>query len=158
MYLLIVVSDKIKGSFSDLGMKALGPTGKYLCDLTLATSQAGFVTAASVFVFQNLANILSYRLGVKIEHWWIGVFCFVIYTPLTWVRKLQKFARFHVFADFTVLTALFVILCYTCVYYGDAGGFSHDIEPFNDSNFLIFVGTAVYAFEGVGIVLPVKDA
>lgn len=158
MWLLIIVSNKVEGSFSELGMKALGPTGKYMWDLTLAVSQAGFVTAGSVFVYQNMGDILSFRLGMEIKHWWIGLFWFFVYAPLTWVRRLQKFAKFHVFADVTILTALFVILCYTCVFYGEAGKFSSNVKSFNRDNYLIFVGTAIYAFEGVGIVLPVKDA
>lgn len=158
MILLIHVSNKYEGySFSDLGKEALGMPGKYICDFTLAVSQAGFVTAYTVFILQNFTKMIENYTGVVLSYWQLSLICFLIYTPLTWVRRIQKFSKFHVFADIAILTMVIVISCYTGLYLYDQGKFSDDVEMINSNSYLVFVGTAIYSFEGIGIVLPVKD-
>lgn len=72
--LLMNVAEKHPGSYSDLGRKSMGRCGKYLCDLTLALSQTGFVIGHIVFIFQNMSNIISSRFAVAPPHWMIGIF------------------------------------------------------------------------------------
>ena len=81
----------------------------------------------------------------------------MMYSPLTWVRKLQYFARYHLLGDIAVITTLIIIMIYTGIYMYQEKHFAEDITPFNRDTYLIFTGTAIFAFEGVGIVLPIKD-
>jgi solute carrier family 36 (proton-coupled amino acid transporter) len=76
---------------------------------------------------------------------------------LTWVRKIQKFAKYHLFADVTIIAAMGLIIIYAGMHSWKERKFSDDIVMFNPHNYLIFLGTAIYTFEGIGIVLPVKD-
>lgn len=73
------------------------------------------------------------------------------------MRKIQKFAKYHVFADVTIILAMAVIMLYAALYVKKEQRFAEDVEEFNSNSYLIFLGTAVYTFEGVGIVLPIKD-
>ena len=41
--------------------------------------------------------------------WWFGLGCFVMFTPLVWVRRIKTFDMFHIFADFTIAFGLVVI-------------------------------------------------
>jgi len=52
--LLLETREKVGGSFSEIGLKTLGPKGKILVDIMLATSQIGFVTAYIYFICSNL--------------------------------------------------------------------------------------------------------
>lgn len=51
---LMDVRQAVGGSYSDLGYKAMGNTGKYLVDVSLMISQTGFVCAYVVFVCTSL--------------------------------------------------------------------------------------------------------
>jgi proton-coupled amino acid transporter len=82
----------------------------------------------------------------------------MIYSPLTWVRKIQKFAKFHVFADIAIGLTICVIVVYTFMFYQEQKGFSEDVTPINQDKYFVFFGTSIYVFEGIGIVLPVKDS
>lgn len=73
MYLLLKVADKFEESYSQLGMRSLGPIGKYICDITLALSQTGFVTVHIVFISQNLNEILYSHFGYRLNIWTIGM-------------------------------------------------------------------------------------
>jgi hypothetical protein len=46
----------------------------------------------------------------------IGLGCFLIYTPLCYVRKIEKFAVFHIFADVIILVTVATCITYTCIY------------------------------------------
>ncbi|CAI2364555.1 unnamed protein product [Moneuplotes crassus] len=150
--LLLTVSERYPGSFSSLGERSLGKPGKIFCDLALGLTQTGFVCMHIVFISQNVNGILQANFGFMINKWVIGVICLTIYAPLTWVRRIQYFAKFHIFAVIIVITALVVIL------FCAVDNFEHnEIQTMNKSNWAVFVGTCVFAFEGVTIVLPVKN-
>ena len=158
MLLLVNVSNKHEGlSYSELGTLALGPFGKCLCDITLASSQASFVVAFTVFIVQNINDIYASYFGYRLWRWHLYTFWFFLYSPLTWVRRLQYFAKYHLLADIAIITTIFIIIIYTGLELYKEKKFAEDITPFNSDTYLIFMGTAIYAFEGVGIVLPIKD-
>jgi hypothetical protein len=45
----------------------------------------------------------------------------VIYVPLCWVRKIEKFAATHIFADALILITTIVILVYASIQLSDHG-------------------------------------
>ena len=51
--------------------------------------------------------------GIEVNLWWFGLGCFLIYTPLCYVRKMQKFSASHIFADIIILITGVVSLGYT---------------------------------------------
>lgn len=77
--------------------------------------------------------------------------------PLVWVRKIQAFAYFHIFADTTILWTLGVIIGYAVKEFldNDKKLNTGDVVPLNTSSFLSFVGLAAYMYEGIGLILPV---
>ncbi|CAI2363408.1 unnamed protein product [Moneuplotes crassus] len=156
--LLIQVASKYPGTFSELGFLAMGNKGRYICDLVLALSQASFVTFYIAFISQSLNNIFENHWGFTINIWIIGVILFFIYTPLCWYRKIQSLKRFHILADITVFLAVGVLTEVGVTFYLSQGSFADDTRLFNPDKYLIFVGTAIFMFEGVGIVLPVREA
>ncbi|CAI2366461.1 unnamed protein product [Moneuplotes crassus] len=156
--LLIQVASKYKGTFSDLGFLAMGNKGRYICDFVLAVSQTGFVTPYVVFISQNLNKIIDYHFGFTVNTWIMGLILFFIDTPLCWVRKIQTLERYHFLGDLTVFSAGIILISEAISFRNDQGSFAEDIEPFNSDKYLVFLGTAIFIFEGVGIILPVREA
>jgi proton-coupled amino acid transporter len=71
--LLMSVAGKQSTSYSDLGRRSMGQIGKFLCDLTLALSQTGFVIGHIVFILQNSRSIVESRLGFTPPSYTIGI-------------------------------------------------------------------------------------
>lgn len=154
---LVQVRLKYKCSFSEIGMKAYGLPGKIIVDFFLAVTQFLFVTAYIGFIAGSVNNILENQFEVKpINNWIIGAACFLIYVPLCWVRKIEKFAYFHIFADLAIAIGLIVIIVYGTKNMVN-NGFSKDIEAINSKTFLTVIGLAAYTFEGVGLIIPVME-
>jgi proton-coupled amino acid transporter len=64
---------------------------------------------------------------------------------------------FHFAADVVIVAALGVIAVYAGLKVNDRPGFGPDIQLINTSSFLSYIGTAVYAYEGVGLIIPVME-
>lgn len=79
-----------------------------------------------------------------------------MYVPLCLVRKIEKFAFFHIFADVAIMIGLTVIIIYASIELSKHG-FTDDVEPINTKTFLSFIGLAAYTFEGIGIIIPVME-
>lgn len=79
------------------------------------------------------------------------------------VRKIQVFAKFHIFGDIMILITIIATFVFGALRIQDQGGFSHwkKLDPpltfFNAEKWADAISFAVYAFEGVGVILPVYD-
>ena len=82
----------------------------------------------------------------------------IIYVPLVLVRKIEKFAATHLFGDIMIFITLVAIITYASVHVSDQRGFTTEgFVAFNVTLWPTAIGFAVYAFEGIGIILPVME-
>lgn len=97
--------------------------------------------------------------------WYFLPICFLAIYPLCLVRKLEAFAKFHIFGDAMVILAIVTCMIYAGITDNQNGGFSAknlpdgqpDLPWFNTKLWPDAIGFAVYSFEGVGVILPIYE-
>lgn len=70
--LLECKSKTTNGSFTDIGMKAMGLKGKYMVDVFLSVAQIGFVTAYIYFIVTSLHSVMIDAFNIEIDKIWFG--------------------------------------------------------------------------------------
>ena len=84
--------------------------------------------------------------------------CLAIYTPLVLVRKIEVFAVTHLFGDIMIILTIFVIFSYAGYYVHTNDGWSpQGLKPIDPVLWPDAIGFSVYAFEGIGVILPIKQ-
>lgn len=94
---------------------------------------------------------------IYVSQIYIGIGCFVIYTPLCWVRRIEKFNVTHIIADIMILVTVIILIVYSILRIDKFGYPTQDYQFLNEATFLNVIGFAVYAYEGIGVVIPVMD-
>jgi proton-coupled amino acid transporter len=137
-----------------------------MVDVFLSVAQVGFLIGQSFFIASNLQNVMHKAFGIEID---IRLYCkelvtksyvdllsFLVTTPLSYVRKIEKFAFSYVIADMLIFITTIVILSFA-TYNVTQEGWGNGVEAFNTSTWLTMIGSAVYAYEGFGTILPLLD-
>ena len=115
--LLLEIRKKVNAtSYTMIGEKTLGNTGKQLVNIALVGSQLSFVCAYIFFIKNNFASFFNHYTGVdeKSAQLWFAMMCFVIFSLLCWVRKIEVFSATHIFANFMIVLTVIVIVYYGC--------------------------------------------
>ena len=81
----------------------------------------------------------------------------LIYIPLSLVRKIKHFSSTSIVADIFILLGLGYIV-YLNIIHLFINGPATDIQMFNLKSFPLFIGTALFAFEGICLVLPIEQS
>ncbi|KAJ3075017.1 neutral amino acid transporter [Podochytrium sp. JEL0797] len=159
MLLLVETNHVLGGSYGDIGEKLYGPHVRTLVLASIAVSQAGFCCAYYIFVAQNLRDLvmLTTNCQVILPDWVFIVLQVLIYVPLSWVRKIKTFSVTSLIADVFILMGLMYIFGYDMYVVGTVGP-APDILWFNMDTFPIFIGTALFAFEGICLILPIAES
>jgi len=158
-----------KMSLPEIGFACYGWWGKLAVDVSLFASQYGFVCAYIYFIASQGNSIIESSTGNTLPlytKWYYAPACFLILYPLVLVRKIQAFAKFHVFGDVMVGLLVVASMTYASVYVANNGWTGGDYNPdmpnpnltfFNPKQWPNCIGFAVYSFEGIGVILPIQD-
>ncbi|OBZ85126.1 Vacuolar amino acid transporter 3 [Choanephora cucurbitarum] len=157
--LLVETRNKVPYSFGDIGGKLFGNSMRMLVLVAITTSQIGFVCAYMVFVAQNLQALIEAISNCKTNiplHYLILV-QIAVFVPLAMIRKIQKLSVFALIAD------AFILIGLSYLYYYDfltlaLEGVANVEWIVNPASFPMFIGTAVFTFEGVGLIIPITES
>ncbi|GMI74702.1 hypothetical protein like AT4G38250 [Hibiscus trionum] len=152
-------------SFGDLGYAVCGTFGRFVVDVLIILSQAGFCVGYLIFIANTLTNLFNGEVSVtsslslgmssftaKSLYVW-G--CFPFQLGLNSVPSLTHLAPLSIFADVVDLGAMAVVLVEDVQLMLKQ---SHEVIAFGGlSVFFYGMGVAVYAFEGIGMVLPIES-
>jgi len=156
---LVACRQVVHGSYSQIGMRACGRWAKIGVDVSLVLSQAGFCTVYVAFIARNVMQLLNVD-SCWLEGRWIWVLIllqFLVFAPLSWVRKIQFFGWTSLLANFLIGSGLLGILLWSAVEWQQHDN-ALEVPMFNAQGFALFLGSAVYAYEGIGMVVPVYDS
>ncbi|OSC98291.1 hypothetical protein PYCCODRAFT_1471204 [Trametes coccinea BRFM310] len=156
--LLVKAKFVVSGSFGDIGGALYGPWMRYAILTSITVSQIGFVSAYIIFVSENLQ---SFVLGITNCAKLLGIQYFImlqmiIFLPLALIRNLAKLSTTALVADAFILAGLIYIFGSEAAIMAKRGH-AH-VELFNAKDWPLLIGTAVFSFEGIGLVIPITDA
>ncbi|KAG8744133.1 neutral amino acid transporter [Ceratobasidium sp. 414] len=156
--LLVRTKFVVSGSFGDIGGALYGPWMRRLILSSIVISQLGFVSAYLIFVAENLqAFILAVSKCAHLVSTTKLIFAqLVIFLPLALIRNLAKLSTTALVADAFILVGLVYLFGMEGKVLADRG--VADVKWFNENDFPLLIGTAVFSFEGVGLVIPITDA
>lgn len=127
------------------------------------------MAGASSFIAENLSKALhDINPHINVSPGAFLVLSGAVMVPLVLIRKIAKLSFAAVIADVLIVVGLITLvwadlvdLLYTNKKEGDTRLFAPgpDVEwIFNRFDYAVFIGTAIYAFEGIGLIIPIRDA
>ena len=156
--LLVKTRLKIEASFGDIGGILYGRPMRTLILSSIVVSQMGFVAAYIVFTSENLQAFVLAVSKCKefIDIKYMVLMQLVIFLPLSLIRDISKLGFTALIADFFILLGLIYLYYYDIATIAVKG--VADVEAFNPSTWTLFIGTAIFTFEGVGLIIPIQES
>ncbi|KAH8169259.1 transmembrane amino acid transporter protein [Sarocladium implicatum] len=159
--LLLDCRERYGGGYGELGAAIGGPRLRKMILVSIALSQLGFVCAGIIFTAENLWSFLdavtkgrgNLSLGVPAL---IGLQLIPL-VPLALIRNISKLGPVALIAD------VFILIGLVYIWYFDAHtlitrGMEPSVELFNPSAFTLTIGSAIFTFEGIGLILPIQSS
>jgi proton-coupled amino acid transporter len=156
--ILIKTTSKCKVSgYGDLGYKLYGKKIQFIILLSLALSQLGFASTYVVFVSKNFQQILDI---VYNNYYSLGLFILIqgiIFLPISLNRNISKLGFFALIADVFIFLGLVYIYFQSSLKFINDGA-SNKVELFKPESWTLFIGTAVFTYEGIGLLIPIQES
>lgn len=158
--LLLRCKREYGGGYGDIGKRIAGSHLRSLILLSLTISQLGFVCAGITFTAENLLSLAENMPVSNSEFLSIGAIValqVVLIVPLTFVRRISRLGTVALLANFLILA------CLAYIYYFDIAtiirrGVEPSVELFNPKSYTLTIGSAVFTFEGIGLLLPIQSS
>lgn len=163
-YYILIKSKVITqvSSFGDIGYKLYGTWMKIIILISLAISQIGFSGAYVIFTSKNLKAFIENVTNIEnVPTISLFIFQGICFIPLSFVRNVSKLSLPSLVANVFILVGLMIVVYYSSVQFCINQNFQAAegiIWTFNDNNWTIFIGTAIFAFEGIGLIIPIQDS
>lgn len=161
----ILVKTKVAtrvSSFGAIGNELYGKWMKTVILCSLVITQIGFSGAYVIFTSESLRAFCAHVF--RVEKLPLGIFmllqlaCFI---PLSFIRNLSKLSIPSLLANFFILGGLVIVLLFTgkrllVDFHGvPAEGV---IKGINIDRWTLYIGTAIFTYEGIGLIIPVQDS
>ncbi|KAL2162714.1 hypothetical protein VTH06DRAFT_6550 [Thermothelomyces fergusii] len=156
--LLVSTRLKIEGSFGDIGGILYGKWMRNLILGSIVVSQLGFVAAYIVFTSENLQAFILAVTNCKtlVPITWLIILQMVVFLPFSLLRDIGKLGFTALIADAFIVIGLAYLFYYDVLTLNTQG--LADIIMFNQRDWTLFIGTAIFTFEGIGLIIPIQES
>lgn len=141
-------------SFGDIAEKAAGSVAKQAVHVSLVISQFGTNVAYLIFI-SKMAGSLGALMWVTNEQ--LIVVALAVIIPLCFIRSIHRLEFVILGADVLIVFGLGIAL-----WYAVEGLLVHgpdtSLERFKPTTCGLFMGTAVFTFEGIPFILPIRSS
>ncbi|KAI1162746.1 transmembrane amino acid transporter [Nemania serpens] len=158
-HLLLACKSKHGGSYGDIGAAAAGPRLRNLILASVTLSQLGFVCSGIVFVAENMTSFFEAVThgGSPISPVKLIIAQVLVLIPLSYIRNIAKLGPVALLAD------VFILIGVSYIYYYDIAhiaseGINPTVVLFNPSKYTLTIGSAIFTFEGIGLILPIQSS
>ncbi|KAG0233547.1 neutral amino acid transporter [Actinomortierella wolfii] len=153
--LLVKCRELHPGSYGEIGGHFFGKYMRWTIMFFIAISQFGFCCGYCIFFAQQFAIVVHSLGGATLDRViWIVIF-FAILVPFTLVRNIGRLGFSTVIADLCIIVGLIYIYVFDIKSLVQNGGSQTELDLFNRQDFGLFIGTAVFSYEGIGMVIPI---
>ncbi len=146
-------------SFGEMGYRLYGKTLLVLINFSLVISQIGFSSAYIVFVSENLQAFIqavsNCRKSIEVKY--LILLQMIIFLPLSLYRNIQNIQKIAIAADVFILLGLLYLYYFDIYTLASQHGIA-DIVAFNRKDWTLFIGTAIFTFEGIGLIIPIQES
>nr|XP_026491466.1 proton-coupled amino acid transporter-like protein CG1139 [Vanessa tameamea] len=128
---------------------------RHFVDYAMAGVCLGGTSVYVIFIASSLKNIFDYFFPD--QSYPVEVYCAILLVPLilfTQVRHLKFLVPFSILANFCLLVT-FAITCYYT--FNNIPSLSHVNLAANVVEWPLFLSTAIFAMEGINVVMPVEN-
>ncbi|KAI0437831.1 transmembrane amino acid transporter [Xylaria telfairii] len=158
-HLLLACKAHYGGGYGEIGEAIAGPRMRNLILASITLSQLGFVCSGIVFVAENLTSFFE---AVSHGHSPISptkliLIQILVLIPLSYIRNIAKLGPVALLADVFILIGVSYIYYYDIAYIASEG-INPTVVLFNPSKYTLMVGSAIFTFEGIGLILPIQSS
>ncbi|CCH40846.1 putative amino acid permease C3H1.09c [Wickerhamomyces ciferrii] len=154
---LIEVKKKLNiPSYGDIGGKLYGKHMRASILFSIVASQIGFAAAYIIFTATNLQ---AFFISVADKHFSMEFYILIqllVFIPLSLTRKINKLSGTALIADVFIFLGL-IYVYYYCSFVVIHEGIA-DVQLFNSDSWTVFVGTAIFTYEGIGLLIPIQES
>ncbi|KAL2265005.1 hypothetical protein VTJ83DRAFT_7515 [Remersonia thermophila] len=156
-HLLLRLEQRYPGGYGDIGKAIAGKRMQTLILVSIAISQLGFVCAGMVFVAENLHGFLDSVTGGNSPLSAAELIAAeaAVLAPLAWIRNISKLGPFALLADVFMAVGIGYLYRFTTASLAAAGP-ADTVVLFNPARYTLMLGSAIFSFEGIGLILPIQ--
>ncbi|KAI2631198.1 transmembrane amino acid transporter protein-domain-containing protein [Xylaria nigripes] len=158
-HLLLACKVHYSGGYGDIGEAIAGPRMRQLILSSVTLSQLGFVCSGIVFVAENMTSFFEAVSNgdSPISPTKLILIQVLVLIPLSYIRNIAKLGPVALLSDVFILIGVSYIYYYDIVHIASEG-VNPTVVLFNPSKYTLMVGSAIFTFEGIGLVLPIQSS
>lgn len=144
-------------SYSLVVEKVLGPFGRLILDIMIVITQFSFTLSQAVFIIESMQSSVNEMFNINTHRWPYGVALLICWTGFSWVRDIAKFSFSYLIGNLLLLLTVIVVSVDASTKI-NSDGIAQGLEPINSEGYLSTIGFCIYAFEGIGVVMPIMQS
>ena len=144
-------------SYSGIVERSLGKKARLLSEIMIALTQYSFTISHFTFETDSMKSSIDAIYGINSSKLTWSIIMLAIAIPLAWVRDIGKLSFTFMIGIFIIMFTVIVVSGYCISIISEQGGPAPGIVAWNRSEYLVTLGFVVYAFEGIGVVMPIMQ-
>ncbi|KAE8381703.1 transmembrane amino acid transporter protein-domain-containing protein [Aspergillus bertholletiae] len=156
-HLLLQCRRKYGGGYGEIGERISGSHLRSLILSSITISQMGFVCTCFIFTAENIQAFLR-AMATEMSTGSLILLQLLVLIPLAWIRNISKLGPAALLSDVFILLGLGYIYWYDITTLVTRPGADPTVQLFNPHSFTLTIGSSIFTFEGIGLVLPIQSS